>query len=177
MIKMVSKEFKELQNLCQHALTIVASNDEDYARERNHIGFSKPDVIRGHTLSESEHIWSEYEMQTALHLTYKYRGQIPAFLIAKIVEAKKAYREKKLNPSEIEVLNVDMKKEIPPPEPEPEPASEKDLYAITESEDHKYLTAFDPNFKARTLFKIKNGVAYSLISEYSFEYPPKTKLP
>lgn len=39
----------------------------------------------------------------------------------------------------------------------------------------KYITAYDPKIRKRVLFLVKNGIAISVITGYSFKYKPKKK--
>lgn len=61
------------------ALRLLASFDEDHARELNGQGFSKVDCYRGHRLANAKSL-SVKELREGLLLARKYRRQLPQYL-------------------------------------------------------------------------------------------------
>ena len=72
-----------LQSLVQSAIETVAQADEDRARERNGIGFSRNDTALGHELTNDDE-WTTNDLMNAWHMLRKYHRQIPSTLYSQI---------------------------------------------------------------------------------------------
>jgi len=78
--------------LARRALRIIASMDQDFAQQRNSVGFSKLDVRAGHKLALLE-TYTPAQAGYALRLAYRYRRQLPAELMKQVEQAYLEARE------------------------------------------------------------------------------------
>jgi hypothetical protein len=68
----------EMKATIQTALRLVAGNDDDHARERNNVGFSKYDADYGHKLARQQFPLTDKQAPAAFRLVWKYRRQVEA---------------------------------------------------------------------------------------------------